>query len=290
MASRSAASPGTRKPTRSTVHSLTVRLLELPANRAHLEILNSVALWLSPRLQLLCGAVVAKKKKSSNTHAREQLAALGLFIQNFEKIVATLRGECSRILRGGQIGVKWENPKTHLFQWNICSSAFHHEVMTARPVVEIWQALMAEECRALVVLSKISERDAEAVTEIVMELVNKFRALNDIRNRLIHATWTIGRWWPNDTDLSVVHVEKHKVSKEGLQKRDDLPRSFEELLKLGKQAEQLWGKLGRFLQFYIYSPEQISLVFVKSKTGWAFDLKKFRALTAKHKSSPGKSR
>jgi hypothetical protein len=234
--------------------------------------------------------VVAKRKKSPNTHAREQFAALGLFIQNFENIVATLRGECSRILRGGQIGVKWENPKTHLFQWNICSLALHHEVMTARPVVDIWQALMAEECRALVVLSKISERDAKTVAEIVVELANKFRALSNARNRLVHATWSIGRWWPSDADLSVVHVEKHKVSKEGLQKRDDLPCSFEELLKLGKQAEQLWGKLGRFLQFYIYSPEQISLVFVKSKTEWAFDLKKFRALTAKRESSLGKSR
>ena len=78
---------------------------------------------------------------------------------------------------------------------------------------------MAEECRALVVYSKISERDAQTVTEIVTELANKFRALSNTRNRLIHATWSIGRWWPNDTDLSVVHVEKHKVSKDSLRKK-----------------------------------------------------------------------
>ena len=224
---------------------------------------------------------MGKRRKSPNLHAREQFAALGLFIQNFENIVATLRGECSRVVRGGDIGTRWGEPKTFLFAWNISSLVFHHQVMTAQPIVEIWQALMAEQCRALVVLSKMSEQDAKTATEIATEIANEFRTLIATRNRLIHATWSIGRWWPNDEDLSIIHVEKHQVHKDGLQRRDDLPRSFDELLRLGKQAQHLWGKLGRFLQFFIYSPEQIRLVFVKSKSGWTFDLEKFRALTKK---------
>jgi hypothetical protein len=71
------------------------------------------------------------KTKTLDEEARDQFAALGLFIQNFENIVAALRGECSRILRGGQLGLPGVDGRIILFHWNICSLPFHHEAMTA---------------------------------------------------------------------------------------------------------------------------------------------------------------
>jgi hypothetical protein len=163
-------------------------------------------------------AKASKKKKSPNAHAREQFAALGRFIQNFEQVVSTLRTECSRLVRGGDLGGGMVAPKVLLFYWNISALAFHHDSMTAKPIVDIWQAMTSEQCRALVALSKLSEEGQRVSLEIVRALANDIREVTKTRNALIHATWRIGFWPPleEDEDLSSIWVEKYKVPKEGL--------------------------------------------------------------------------
>jgi hypothetical protein len=231
---------------------------------------------------------VPEQVDSSDDQARDQFAAIGLFIQNFENVVATLRGECSRILRGAQLGVSFGNPETLLVYLNITSLVFHHETMTARPLLDIWRALVFEQTRGMLLLSTISEKGRSIATEIVTEIAKEFIDLVEARNRLIHANWRIGFRLPHEDDLSKIHVEKYRVTKDGLQQRGDLPQSFDELMKLGNRASKLLGKLGRFLQFFIYQPNQIELVYSKTDGNWAFDRVKFDAIT-KPEPSPAHS-
>jgi hypothetical protein len=217
-------------------------------------------------------AVVSKKKKSPNAHARDQFAALGRFIQNFEQIVSVLRTECGRLVRGGDLGSGVVAGNVLLFYWNISALAFHHDSMTAKPIVDIWQAMVSEQCRALVVLSKLSEEGQRISLEIVRSIANDTRDLANTRNTLVHASWNIGFWPPIEEyeDLSRIWVQKYRVPKDGLQLRDDLPRSFEQLMEYGNQAHRILGRLGRFLQFFIFSPEKIESVFSKKDGEWIF--------------------
>jgi hypothetical protein len=213
----------------------------------------------------------SESEESPNDHARDQFAALGRFIQNFEHIVSSLRTECSRLVKGGDLGSGVVPGNVILFYWNICALTFHHDSMTAKPLVDIWQAMVSEQCRALVALSKLSEQGHLISLEIVRDIANDIRALANTRNMLIHATWHIGFWRPGEVGgLSSMHVEKYKVPKSGLQPRDDLPRSFDELMEHGNEAKNLHSRLGRFLQFFIYRPDQIEYVFSKKDDQWVF--------------------
>lgn len=211
-----------------------------------------------------------KRKISPNAATRDQFAALGLFIQTFEDIVNVMRGECSRIIRGGSLGLPNVNSKIVLFHWNICSLAFHHDAMTAKPITDIWQALTSEQCRAMVLLNRLSGVGSKIANEIVSEIANEFRDIIPIRNHLVHGSWQIGRWFPDEDDFSKMRVEKYKVTKSGLELRDDLPKSFDELMTLAKRNQAILGRLGRFLQYFIYTPKQIESVYNKVEGKWVF--------------------
>lgn len=191
-----------------------------------------------------------KLLKKANETARDQFAALGRFIQNFEFAVSLFRSDCAYILKGGNRGISVTDPKATLTlaHWNICSLAFHHEIMTARPLAAIWRALVIEQGRAMVILSTLSEEVMAVVEGVTTDTHNRFAELIDRRNKLIHASWSIGRWVTED-DLTALLVEKYVVNKKGFSKVDDLPKTFDELIALGDEVSQISGKLGRFMQF-----------------------------------------
>lgn len=212
----------------------------------------------------------SKRKQFPEAAARNQFAALGLFIQNFEDVVSVMRAECGRILRGGSLGLPNVNSKVVLLHWNICSLVFHHEAMTAKPIADLWQALTFEQCRAMVLLDRLSERGSKIANEIASEIANEFREIIPTRNHLVHGSWHIGRWLPNEDDFSKMRVEKHKVTKNGLILRDDMPKSFDELMALAKQNQAILGKLGRFLQYFIFTPKQIEAAYSEVNGKWVF--------------------
>jgi hypothetical protein len=221
-----------------------------------------------------------KLLRKANESARDQFAALGRFIQNFEFAVNLLRGDCSHIVMGGQRGITITKPSVTLAHWNVCSLTFHHASMTAGPLAEIWRALVIEQSKAMVLLETLSKNGFSVVEGVTTEIYNKFMPIADKRNKLIHATWSIGRWFTDD-DFTPLMVAKYAVNKQGLIKRDDLPKTFEELMALGDEVNQLSGKLARFMQFYRYNPEMMETVFTKADDVWSF---------SPPKPSPGKSK
>lgn len=215
-------------------------------------------------------AAPRKMHRKAQETARDQFAALGLFIQNFEYVVRDLRDHCAMIVQGRNRGVSGGDPKVFLISRSIASLVFHSEVMTARPLLEVWRALMSEECRALTMLSKLSEKGNETALSIAKEVGKEFTALYETRNQIIHASWSIGRWL-REEDIKSVLVEKWKVvASRGFEKRDDLPKTFDELMDLGRKAGKLSSKLGRLIQFIHYHPESIEHVFLKVDGEWVF--------------------
>jgi hypothetical protein len=208
-------------------------------------------------------------RNKANANARDQFAALGLFLQSFEQIVQHMRDDCRWILMGGHRGVSFTEAQVMSANWNICSLPFHHEAMTTRPIAEIWRALVTEDSAALLILSKLTDDGKSVVAQVTTEIVRRFSEIIDERNRLIHATWRIGFWFP-DEDFSIVRVEKYKVGKDGLTKRDDLPDSFDAIMALARKAQKLSGKLGRFMQFYRFNPEKLEHVFKRIENEWIF--------------------
>ena len=65
----------------------------------------------------------------------------------------------------------------------------------------------------MMVLSKLSERGNETTVSIVKEIAKEFQDLFETRNRLIHASWGIGRWL-SEQDISTLVVEKYQVTKD----------------------------------------------------------------------------
>jgi hypothetical protein len=205
-----------------------------------------------------------KLRLEANQSAQNQFAALGRFIQSFEGIVGTLRWHSHRIMLGDHLGITNPDTKVLLSWWNITSMIFHYETITAKPLLDIWRSLHAEECIALKRLEILSEEGDKVVKGVSGEIASEFEEIYQQRNRLIHATWRIGRWAPFE-EFSELGVEKYKVGADGFTKRTDLPKNFDELMEWGTRCQRLHNKIARFLQFYHYQPKDIETVFAYSK-------------------------
>jgi hypothetical protein len=216
----------------------------------------------SPRRK--AAAAARKPRRKAENIARDQFAALGRFIQSFEDIVSTLRWHSRFIMSGTHLGIGNPDPKVMLQWWNITSMVFHYETMTAKPILDIWRSLLAEHCIALKYLGVLSEEGDKVVKGISGEIASEFDDIYQHRNRLIHASWRIGRWTPFEK-FSELGVEKYKTGAEGFIKRTDLPKTFDELMESGSRCQKLHGKLGRFVQFFHFQPKDLENVFKYSK-------------------------
>jgi hypothetical protein len=207
------------------------------------------------------------RTRKADEHARDQFAALGLFIQNFENIVSALRNHCTSMTIGGQRGILIDTvfPINLLIQHNICSLIFHHEAITARPLLDLWRALIFEQSRALPTLSV---KGNLVLGGVVRQLAREFQELIDTRNRLIHATWGIGRWIPGVHDFDALMVEKYKVGIDGFTRRDDLPQSHNKLMEKSIEAVRFLQILSRFIQLYHWEPNNLEKIFLKEGKKW----------------------
>src|SRR5262249_13603738 len=149
---------------------------------------------------------------------------------------------CHRIMLGGQLGVSNPNSKVLLPWWNITSMVFHHESLTAKPLVDVWRSLLAEQCKALRQLDILSEKGHDVVKGVSGEIASEFDDIYQERNRLIHASWHIGHWAEFEK-FSDLGVAKYKVGTDGFTKRTDLPKTFDELMKCGTRCLKLHDKL-----------------------------------------------
>ena len=217
-------------------------------------------------------------KATRRKHAEEVFAALGFFVQGFERVVSSLRGHCTEMVMGFKRGISFDPAFPYAVAMTahikISAMIFHHDAITARPLLDLWRALIFENAKAI---PNLSENGRKVSEDIVAEIAKEFLALVDARNRLLHATWRVGYWMPDppsesgisgEIDFSRLLVEKYRISKSGFQKRDDLPRSHDELRQLGSAAQNLGTKLDRFINELQWHPDQIETVFSKVDGEW----------------------
>jgi hypothetical protein len=211
-------------------------------------------------LRSKAAAETRKRRRKEKEKARDQFAALGRFIQSFENIVDLLRWHSERIMQGDHLGVTGPDLKV-ASQWkNITSLALHYDGVTAKTVLDVWRALLAEERTAMVSLEQLSKKGDEVAKGISGEIASEFSDIYQERNRLIHATWRIGNWSPLDESYEL-GVVKYRVGSEGFAKRTDLPGNFEELIECGARCDRLHKRLVRFLQWFHYLPKDLDRVF-----------------------------
>lgn len=206
--------------------------------------------------------IKSHNRRKTNAAARDQFAALGRFIQSFEQIVWKLRAHAHWMMRCHGLGV-FQPDNRVLHEWDhITSMVFHHEVINAKAMSEIWGSMLTEHALALRKTDKITEKGEYVVKCVAAEIISEFSKIYETRNRLIHATWSIGLWAPFE-ELSTLKVEKFTTRRtSGFKKRDDLPKDFDELFEEGTRCLRLREKLSRLLQFYEYRPGAVERFFI----------------------------
>jgi hypothetical protein len=161
----------------------------------------------------------AYKKNTS-----EQYEALGRFVEAFEAIVNELRESCIYLLVS-------DDPRGRL-----ADVAFHHPALSAKPLWDIFRALVVEYIDQPEI--RITAKDREAFLGVLKVIDTEYQALVNKRNILLHGAWFIGYPSFDDPDSKLFSVRKFKPTKTGLTK-EETPKDAAELLRLRDRCKKL---------------------------------------------------
>jgi len=158
-------------------------------------------------------------------NTKEQYEALGRFVEAFELMVNEVREICiERVC--ASVGSERQL---------LVEISFHHQVMTAKPLLDIMRAIIAE-----IVNVETSPYFAERAVygDLVRHIAKEYDRLHWKRNELLHGTWFIGYVSDDDPDASVFDVRKYKTTASGLMRTTGLPKSAAELLELAARCDE----------------------------------------------------
>jgi hypothetical protein len=153
-----------------------------------------------------------------NKNTQAQYEALGRFIVAFELMVNEAR-DCALNLLDTEA---------------LAEIAFHHPALTAKPVFEIFRALVAE--FMIADAPDISPQAKDAFNGVFSTIAKEYFELTNIRNVLIHGTWHIGYSTAEDPNSENFFLSKYQPTKKGLE-RHDVPKHAFELLALKDRCE-----------------------------------------------------
>ena len=112
--------------------------------------------------------------------------------------------------------------------------AFHHPVLTAKPLFEIFRAVIIEFIEMGVL--NVSGDDKKIFRGVLKAIAKEYSDLVSIRNTLLHGTWQIGYSTWDDPNAENFFLHKYKPTSSGL-KKEDVPKHAFELLKLKDRCE-----------------------------------------------------
>ena len=138
----------------------------------------------------------------SKTEYPTAYEALGRFVESFEGMVHEARSISIRLLA------------QETYHTDLVGVALHHQVFTAKPIFEIWRALIIEIVNIAVGAHEkrkepgfshfapvvdesgtpidISPSDREIFFGVLKTIGKEYQELANIRNGLLHGTWWIG--------------------------------------------------------------------------------------------------
>jgi hypothetical protein len=162
-------------------------------------------------------------KYQKNT--KEQYEALGRFVEAFELMVDEVRTTCIKLM----------GPTPNIFDSTLPEIAFHHQVMTAKPLFEIMRAMIAQLIKDP---DAVEDEERPIFSGVLAQISKGYTDLTNMRNNLLHGTWFVGYVTDTGDDAEEFHVRKNVATKDGLAALD-LPKTATELLDEAQKCEQL---------------------------------------------------
>jgi hypothetical protein len=190
--------------------SFTAEDLSYPANWLELATEADLAahnITMSDDMSLTPSDIVQEEERQHrerlrNQSTKEQFEILGRFVQAFELMVDAVRTGCILI-------TTWTAKQQRLM--NI---VFHHKGVSADALFDMYRAMMAE------ILgdpeTKMDPTDNAVTLAVLGNLANRYKALLNKRNDMLHGTWRIGWFSAEDTDFQSIWMHKFKATKGGL--------------------------------------------------------------------------
>jgi hypothetical protein len=162
-------------------------------------------------------------------NTKEQYEELGRFVVAFEDMVNDVRELCIFILAGFNSS-----------QQTFVSVAFHNRVLTAQPLFEIMQTLIAEVAKDKDAWTryKIDDESATIINGVIAAIRGAYEKLASIRNNLLHGTWYIGFTGPQDLEAKQFYIRKLVARAAGLSALE-LPKTAAELRDLTNRCEKV---------------------------------------------------
>jgi hypothetical protein len=106
--------------------------------------------------------------------------------------------------------------------------AFHHQVITAKPLFEIMRAIVTE-------IVNVSDNFHYATRKTFGDVLGKtqriYEHLANMRNNLLHGTWFVGFVSDADPNAATFYLRKYTTSADGLVEMN-LPKKAEDLRQL----------------------------------------------------------
>lgn len=218
-------------------------------------------------------------ERTFRKNTTEQYAALGRFVETFELMVNEVR-ECSIDLVAHDQGNR-----------ELVSVAFHHHVLSAMPLIEVFRAVGA----SIVGLTpveffdsdedtfvssdsseasdsdeqklKFSASDRNAFNAIMKRIFAQYKELSETRNALLHGTWFVGYGSRADPNASTFHIQKYQTTKIGLTPVEGLPRSAQELITLAHRCDDARNWIA-YLESCLSGLESFSERFEQERGDW----------------------
>ena len=215
------------------------------------------------------------RPKSYEENTREQYETLGRFVEAFESLVHETREACVALL------------SRDTMHRELVQVAFHHQVMTAKPVFEILRAIIAELISGSIaelhlfeegIIEEFETTDprgnslrfspSEQVSYLgVMKFIaNEYTDLYEMRNALLHGTWFVGYVHDSDPTSTEFIVRKYSVAKTGLDPLD-LPKNAKELRELAHRCDQVRTWIAT-LSYCTQGNEKLDVYFEQQQKLW----------------------
>jgi hypothetical protein len=198
---------------------------------------------LMPHIPMPPGSDAAAYKKNTT----EQYESLGRFVEAFERMVHEVRESSVALI---------ERDGKHA---RLIEVALHHQALTAKPLFDIFRALIIEIIDDAIRTEKDEEagiidgdpplladahrkprhftiKERDTYLGALAALAAEFEDLANRRNELLHATWFVGFVDNDDPNASEFYARKYKTTKAGLTPID-LPKSASQLKDLSTRCE-----------------------------------------------------
>lgn len=181
-------------------------------------------------------------------NASAQYEALGMFVEAFEAMVDEARESTISLV---------ERDPHH---GRLVAIALHHSNLTAKPLFDIFRAVVAEIVKDALHIQEakktgrervepplrldinddplnLTPRDRDALFGALKALSSEYDDLQQARNKLLHATWFIGYPDGDDPTYEKLVVRKYSATAAGLEPVTTLPKDKAELHHLVRRCD-----------------------------------------------------